>query len=76
MSLSRKTVLLTIGIISASCTRYVSIPLPVPVMPELPQIRDRDLLCLSDDIYIRLARRDLILKSHIRQLETIIKAHK
>jgi len=52
--------------------RYQSIPLPLPAKPELPTVSRLELECLSDEVYSRLAYRELLLKKHIEVQAAVI----
>ena len=45
------------------------ISLPEPVLPE---VRASELQCLSDEVYMRLAERDIILQSALRECRAVI----
>lgn len=54
--------------------RYSSVPLPLSSRPELPVVSRSELQCLPDDVYSRLAYRELLLKRHIEVTEGVIKS--
>lgn len=68
------TVLLTLLMAGCAAPRveHVSVPLPMPVRPELPGIKGADLQCLSDDAYRTLVRRDRMRREYAEQLEAVI----
>ena len=55
-------------------TVYVQTPLPLPIKPEWPIIKGRDMRCLSPTTQWELKNRDTMMKEYISQLETIIRA--
>ena len=64
---------------SAGCapkadTVYVTMPLPLPARPTLPNLSADDLQCLSDGAYSRLAERDMLRRQYAEKMEDIIKA--
>ena len=74
--------LIALGLVSAitfsSCSYlerlvFVQEPLPLPDRPELPRIPGDDLMCVADDAYELLVRRDVLQAQHIHRLEAIIR---
>ncbi len=55
---------------------YVSVPLSLPVKPELPQIRSDSLTCVDDQTKWILLKRDVIIKNYISDLESVINSTK
>lgn len=53
--------------------RYVAQPIPLPTQPELPAIQSEELECLSEDVYQRLVKRELLQRHYIATLENLIK---
>ncbi len=45
------------------------VSLPEPVLPE---VRASELQCLSDEVYMRLAERDVILQSALRECRAVV----
>jgi hypothetical protein len=55
-------------------TVYVQTPLPLPIKPQIPVIKGKDMRCLTPTTQWELKNRDTILKDYISELETIIKS--
>ena len=53
---------------------YVSVPLPMPIKPQFPKIKGKDLRCLSPTVQWELKNRDTIMKDYIYELEAIIRS--
>lgn len=69
--------ILIVAIISNSgCAsqKVRAVSLVVPPALDLPRIQPLEFECLSDDAYVRLARRDLLLRERVHTLEQIIKS--
>jgi len=61
-------------LVSSCTTEYLLVPLPLPPKPTIPIVLDNELSCLTDDVYQRLAYRDLICKQYSERLEGIIRS--
>jgi hypothetical protein len=55
-------------------TVYVVTPLKYENMEKLPKLSNKEMSCLSEQTKKTLMERDYIMKSHIIDLETIIKS--
>jgi hypothetical protein len=44
----------------------------IPPAPTLPTIKAEDLACLSDDVYLRLATRDRVLRQYTDELGALL----
>ncbi len=68
------TRLFVIAVIFLSgCARYVQVPLPLPEKPDFPSYTNNEVRCLSDDVYYRVARRDLAYRFYVERLESVIR---
>jgi hypothetical protein len=71
----KKTTLLAAAVILVSCaSEYIQAPLPMPPRPNMPVFTDAELECLPDDVYRRIAMRDMEKEFYIERLELIIKS--
>lgn len=52
--------------------RYASVPLPLPAKPELPVVSRTELQCLPEDVYSRLAYRELLIRKHVEVQAAVI----
>lgn len=57
---------------ACSTIEYVPVSLPLPPKPELPTLEGPELMCLTDDTYVKLVQRDRLQSGHIKVLEAII----
>lgn len=66
--------ILPLLILLSACTtiEYVPVSLPLPPKPELPTLEGTELMCLTDDAYVKLVQRDRLQRGHIEVLEAII----
>jgi len=53
---------------------YKTIPLPLPVRPNLPKITSDDLACVKQDVYEKFVKRELLIRHYCEKLELIIKS--
>jgi hypothetical protein len=44
----------------------------VPIKPTVPTVTAAELICLSDDTYLRLAERDRACWQHVRELRAVL----
>lgn len=51
------------------------VELPIPARPTLPHVEGASLMCLSDDAYTALVKRERAIKSYAAQLEAVIRAN-
>lgn len=63
----------------AACAKppveYRPVPLHlIPGWPQLPTVRADELRCLSDETYLRLAERDLLLRKYSEELGALLGA--
>lgn len=70
MLLSVAIILLT----SACSPAYITPRLPMPMKPGMPQLTNADLECVSDDVYFRVAGRDLAHSQYEKRLEAVIRS--
>jgi len=64
---------LVLILVSSCTTEYILVPLPLPPKPSIPLVTDKELSCLIDDVYKRVAHRDLLCKQYSERLEAIIR---
>lgn len=70
-----KTAFLSAIILVSACSTVPKpTPLPLPPKPDMIYITDMDVACVSDDVYMRLAQRDIAYKQYIGRLESVIKS--
>lgn len=54
--------------------RYTAVPVGlIPLQVPLPTIKSEELLCLSDDVYLRLVERDRQLRYDNAQMRALLK---
>ncbi len=72
----KKALLTVIILVISGCgsVRYVTAPLPIPQKPDMPYFIDKDLECLPESVYYRVAGRDLAHKNYEERLESVIKS--
>lgn len=46
---------------------------PIPVEPAMPKVSDKELNCLSDETYRKLAERDYLMRFYAEQLRELLK---
>jgi hypothetical protein len=68
--------ILTVLIFSSliGCSTFISVPLPIPSRPELPKITGIEIQCLTNEVYEKFRRRDILQDGHIDKLEGILRA--
>ena len=70
-----KYILLTVLILASGCSSHaISVRLPLPPKPLVPKIINSDLICISDDAYEILVKRDIAHKHYEQRLESVIKS--
>ncbi len=71
----RSILAIALALIATSCATAPANPrLPLPDRPVRPHVAAHELGCLSDAVYERLRRRELIDDAYIEQLRAIIRA--
>lgn len=69
--------LLLVSLVLPACSstaRYVSEPLPIPEKPYLPQVKAKELSCVSDATYKKLVTRDVLRRQFEEELIAIIQS--
>lgn len=61
-------------LISACTPTYITVRLPMPMKPDLPQVTNKDLECVSNESYSRIAGRDYAHTMYEKRLEAVIKS--
>jgi uncharacterized lipoprotein YajG len=69
--LSAAAAILTLTSCAATCKTTA---LSVPVEPTLMRVSDAELMCLSDNVYSKLARRDVQRRQYGEELKAIIES--
>ncbi len=63
------------GVFGCSTHSYLYRPAPsylIPQKPDLPAVKARELQCLSDDVYVRLATRDRLQQQYADELRALL----
>ena len=61
-------------LLMTGCSSFISVPLPLPVKPDLPKIQSSELECLSQDAYDKLLKRDILRENYEDKLRSIIQS--
>lgn len=69
----RPALFVSAAILATSCVRYAQAPLPLPPRPDMPAFTDAEIRCLEDNVYNRVAGRDMGHRLYIDRLESVIK---
>ena len=70
----KKTLIAAISSSLIACSTMVPVELPLPARPVLPKVLGVELQCLTQDVYDRLRKRDILKDIHRDKLEAIIGA--
>ena len=66
-------VLTLISLISCGGSPVV-VKLPIPSQPDYPKIQTKESKCLTDEVYEKFRKRDVLKDGHIDKLEGIIRS--